>query len=1007
MNKPLRRVISAALALSLSVTLAVNAYAEEIEKVHKPEAASSGAVAVMENSEKAKKPEKIKITKDNLPEVLDFERVKGQGFVSRLKSEEQDMCEIILENEDGTRGLYVFDSPVKFKNKNGETVDKSNKVKPHTKNGAPCFKSESNDIEVHLPATIQGGVSLKDEEVNVSMKPIPSVASKRMLSVGKQKDEDSVIYEDVFDNYTDIVYTFTYDGVKEDIVLEKYNGKNTFDFEVITGGLSLEEEKGALLLKDENGEVKATMGEIVIFSADNKNNTFGEYKITEKQKNNSYIITVCVDVAYLTSPDTKYPVTIDPTAEIIGSTGIKDMQVFKGADGTGNTETSAGNSGVSRVGWTDWGACRTLMRFTTLNLEDAGIKYATQIEEAYIGLRDLMCQGGTYLSVVCSQFTGNSWKESETRTWNSLNAGKSGVSSPVVNVTYNNGAKNTPMHWYKWDITKIAKKWVGNTDCQQKGVVFRTVVSMFEDSSTYAQYMKTFSSMQGNPNYKPYFYISYTKLDFSPSKIGLDTADEEGAVYWIRKKGTNSYLSANGWLNKSNVGVENHTVNFTNYDSISNIQKMNLYWKLVYKESNDGGYYAIISLHSPDTYVDVISSLNNNGENVGLYKLSSPPTSSSWRIEKKGTSNGINYYTILSKLSDYKKGLNVTGANVNIYDFSAKSNYWEFIKVKCPFDYDSSADDYAVGHALESYEDQSGFYRNKCKVCGSIFLSPEEQDISILSEQEYITVIALQRAYIVEMVKGYNKKAESLLRIINHIRRKCGNSNGVSRYDFRNRKGKFVEKNKYEFDSYDNFYVSVHINDISKSEKAKPFNSFLITAASAIPSPLGLFFSVCSTVAETIEGEDLPISDWISIAVNTSDYTLKAISAKFKIKIFDKYMGIITDIDTGWNSATSIEKIKMDEVKQYDNMFYFSVDIYENDLTTHFGGTYYFNAKDNIKIQSEEIDDKTDDETDKRKINENAHYNFGKFTYNALSNNNASAFWRDLITGEFVKGGGL
>ena len=46
MNKPLRRVISAALALSLSVTLAVNAYAEEIANVHKPEAASSGAVAV-------------------------------------------------------------------------------------------------------------------------------------------------------------------------------------------------------------------------------------------------------------------------------------------------------------------------------------------------------------------------------------------------------------------------------------------------------------------------------------------------------------------------------------------------------------------------------------------------------------------------------------------------------------------------------------------------------------------------------------------------------------------------------------------------------------------------------------------------------------------------------------------------------------------------------------------------------------------------------------------------
>lgn len=516
MNKPLRRIISATLALSLSVTLAVNAYAEEIEKVHKPEAASSGAVAVKENSEKAKKPEKIKITKDNLPEVLDFERVKGQGFVSRLKSEEQDMCEIILENEDGTRGLYVFDFPVKFKNKNGETVDKSNKVKPHTKNGAPCFKSESNDIEVHLPATIQGGVSLKDEEVNVSMKPIPSVASKRALSVGKQKDEDSVVYENVFDNFTDIVYTFTYDGVKEDIVLEKYNGKNTFDFEVITGGLSLEEEKGTLLLKDENGEVKATMGEIVIFSADNKNNTFGEYKITEKQKNNSYIITVCVDVAYLTSPDTKYPVTIDPTINSVkDNCGMQDLQVFKGTDGTGNTETSAGLSGVSRVGWTDWGACRTLVKFNSTLLSKKNITDPSQIIDASIEIRDLMAQSQS-ATIYCCQFNGSStWSEADTKTWNQLQADKLGITAYQKPVSATTGAlpsektgnpsTDTWELWHKFSLTNIVKKWTQKSTLISQGLIFKSEY----ETATKAAYMKTFSSMQGNEKYKPYFYIRY------------------------------------------------------------------------------------------------------------------------------------------------------------------------------------------------------------------------------------------------------------------------------------------------------------------------------------------------------------------------------------------------------------------------------------------------------------------------------------------------------------------
>ncbi len=33
--------------------------------------------------------------------------------------------------------------------------------------------------------------------------------------------------------------------------------------------------------------------------------------------------------------------------------------------------------------------------------------------------------------------------------------------------------------------------------------------TFLEDSSVYAEYMKTFSSMQGNANYKPYIKVNY------------------------------------------------------------------------------------------------------------------------------------------------------------------------------------------------------------------------------------------------------------------------------------------------------------------------------------------------------------------------------------------------------------------------------------------------------------------------------------------------------------------
>jgi len=512
MNKPLRRVISAILALSLSVTLAVNAYAEEIEKVHKQAAVSAEAVATKEKSEKAKKPEKTPITKDNLPEVLDFDRVKGQGFVSRLKSEEKSLSEVVLEKEDGTRMLYLFEEDIKFHDNEGNIKDKSNKAV--RKNNV--FVGESNNIETVLPTSIMGGVSVSDESIEITMKPVSKLGITRFNSVGTINGENSVIYEDVFDSFTNLEYTFTYSGVKEDIILEKYTGNNTFSFEVTTGGLSLTEDKGTLVMKDENGEAKAVMSEIVVFSADNKNNTFGEYTIKEKIKNSLYIVEISVDKAYLADPNTVYPVTIDPTTISLQNGGtIEDMQVFKGTDGTGNTETSAGASGVSRVGWTDWGACRTLMKFKgSVNSAFNNITDSWQITNAYVEMRDLMCQS-TSTTIKCCQFAGSNWDDAEQRTWNDLKATTISTSGGSVDVFYGNGNPSDDRtlsdgeHWYNWNITNIVKGWVGNSSYRNKGIIFYVKNPSYEYSSNYANYMKTFCSIEGTASYRPYFCIEY------------------------------------------------------------------------------------------------------------------------------------------------------------------------------------------------------------------------------------------------------------------------------------------------------------------------------------------------------------------------------------------------------------------------------------------------------------------------------------------------------------------
>lgn len=512
-----KRIAAALLAFAITVGIAGNAYSEntgqamtaEIETAVSDKVQAEAEVSIPEpEQESESKIVRTELTEQNLPDVIDAETAIADGYVARLNSEEQSLSEVVLEKDDGTRALYLFSENVKYIDENGDVADKSNNA---VRKGR-AFVNEGNDVEIILPATLTAGIAVHSDELNITMKPLTDSIG-RSLSTAVQTEEDTVLYSDVFDSSTDIEYTYTYSGVKENIILESYNGKNSFDYEVTTGGLTLYEDKGTLLLADENGEVKATLGEVIVFSADNKNNTFGKYTIKELEKNSRYKVTVSVDREYLTDLKTKYPVKIDPNLNTIDyNIVVHDMQVFKGKDGKGTSETSAGYSGVSRVGWTDWGACRTLIKLNNFSFATYKISNSWQIESAYIELRDLMCQGGSGVPISCGQFNGNFWTEKDTRTWNGLEAENSSLSSPV-SVTYGNGNSKRNLsdkdQWYNWNITGIVKKWTIDSSLKEKGLQLRTYTTFFEDSSVYAEYMKTFSSMQGNANYKPYIKINY------------------------------------------------------------------------------------------------------------------------------------------------------------------------------------------------------------------------------------------------------------------------------------------------------------------------------------------------------------------------------------------------------------------------------------------------------------------------------------------------------------------
>ena len=521
-----KNVLAAVIAFALTVNGAVSAYADtgQANTVNVGAVEDSVGTEVNVSAEEHEKAEeqivRTAVSEENLPNSLDAETIIADGYVARLNSEEQSLSEIVLEKEDGTRSLYLFGENVKYIDENGEVADKSNNA---VRRGR-AYVNEGNDVEVILPATLTTGIAVTDDELNITMKPLADKIG-RSLSPAKKTADDTVVYSDVFDSSTDIEYTYTYGGVKENVILESYNGKNSFDYEITTGGLSLYEDKGTLLLADENGDVKAMLGEVIVFSADNKHNTIGKYKVEELEKNNRYKVTLTVDKEYLTDPDTKYPVKIDPYIKSNkDNLSIQDLQVFKGKDGKGTSETSLGTSGVSRVGWTDWGACRTLLKIGRSATVTDKITASSQVVSAYIEIRDLMCQSVS-TPVVCAQFKGNNWAEKDVKTWNALNAGSAGSpleihrpsdtnnKSHAYSVKSDGGcsirtSEGYGNQWYAWNITPTVKNWLNNSSNMQKGLVFMTASTTYE-TANYAKYMKTFSSMQGNADYKPYVVIEY------------------------------------------------------------------------------------------------------------------------------------------------------------------------------------------------------------------------------------------------------------------------------------------------------------------------------------------------------------------------------------------------------------------------------------------------------------------------------------------------------------------
>lgn len=438
------------------------------------------------------------IPQEDIPPAVGKELAAERGHMLRLRASEGNLNTVVFRNQDQTQTMYVFNHPVKYVNTVGEIKDISIEIADSTKEQG-AFVTKDAYVQTFFPRDLYDGVTVSADDV--SIRSVPVAPASRNTAQAYRVDSETVAYP--YGDKTSIEYTLTYTGYKEDIVVSSYTGQTEYQFRLYTGGLQLIREDGSYYLADADGKLRATIGDIIVFTADERNNCMGSMTHVTVKPNEEYLLTIHLDADYLKDEKTAYPIRIDPTVEILyeqnGEGAIEDVTI-------NSLEGSSGSSGSLFIGKRDtYGISRVLMKFP--GLSDDLVAFPGQLLKAEVELRDIL-GGSAAMTVTCHIFTGGTWDE-DTASWTSVNPNSYSPAISSNSVSYSNGTSIS--HRYTFSIMDALIEWTNGVADPEQGLIFKTTPTQ-EASSTLLH--KTFASYNRS-SYQPSLYIVYTNPFYS------------------------------------------------------------------------------------------------------------------------------------------------------------------------------------------------------------------------------------------------------------------------------------------------------------------------------------------------------------------------------------------------------------------------------------------------------------------------------------------------------------
>ena len=830
----------------------------------------------------------------DLPSFISEDVAQEAGHIQRLPDYADSLDTIGFRNIDGSKTLYVFSSPVRYRDKMGQVKDGDPDIQVATSTMQEEGYQYYNDfgaLEAYFPGamTDQKGVLLKTEtqtvefgfgvaeESNLFQQAAAAISSfftkENQATIMEQDRLQCISYKRAVRHENGVEAIPTLSGARQTMELAVMPEGGVVTFWVDTADLiarsgeSDEKNQTIEFVDPESGKTTLTVGNVELRDAytgmNEENNTHfsvqNTVRVTE-QDDTRTLVEISLDRDMLASPMTVYPLKVTVEAafvsetETVGEPAAQDTQTaVVDTSAANSTSVSATASSPTEVGYDKFQDRTVYVDGTRGNPGDQYL---------------IVGPNGTYFDSTAQTNKPREGISFMKYDLSGLSVDPADIERVDLQVYEGSGSYNTARvdlqlvmsDWNEATVDsnqrfEINEYYAGN-DCvyiSQSGTKNFNITTMMTSHliteqgrpgglPNYGFALRTnsttsrkdfCSSEHSTLSFRPRLVIQY-RDPCPPSSIGLST----DKAYWIRPYNTNLYLCQDDWRDPEKTRIYGATGNPYTGENIEDLQKESLYWKISYDAAADE--YSIIPMNSQHTMLDVLST--STGE-VGLCDEQYSYRASKWRIEPAAGGG----YRILSKAFSYTRGLNgILGEDAKVRNTYFFPCVWEFIPVECPGVYGTSFGDLFVGgHPVQFVDGGTGYPHYRCMACHKNFKTAEQEDKDILTDPEYATVVALLRAVEVGGYASNQLYVEAILRAIDIIR-----SDHPMAYQSSNLYGDYKSPYKYRYLEPE---VNIMITTKSTNQAWEFLGSTIIE--NVMPFPYSLISPVISIAKDLIQGQ--------------------------------------------------------------------------------------------------------------------------------------------------------